>query len=153
MKALKLPAYEFQYRKNAAGKTEIFDPIRKQFYVLQPEEWVRQNFIQYLIREKNYPGGLMAVEKGLNLNGMKKRADIVQYNKSGQAALIVECKAPEVKITQETFDQAARYNMSLRVKYLIITNGLEHYACAVDFENARVRFLKEIPDFDTINNE
>jgi type I site-specific restriction endonuclease len=152
MKALNLPEYQFRLRKNEAGKTEIFDPIRKRFYVLTPEEWVRQNFIQYLIQEKNFPAGLMAVEKGLKLNGTQKRADIVQYNKQGRAALIVECKAPEVKINQDTFDQAARYNLSLQVAYLIITNGLEHYACKVDFAKQEVRFLQEIPDFETINN-
>jgi type I site-specific restriction endonuclease len=152
MKALNLPEYQFRLRKNEAGKTEIFDPIRKRFYVLTPEEWVRQNFMQYLIQEKNFPAGLMAVEKGLKLHGAQKRADIVQYSKQGNPALIVECKAPEVKITQDTFDQAARYNLSLQVAYLIITNGMEHYACTVDFAKQEVRFLKEIPDFEQINH-
>ena len=95
MKALNLPQYNFRLRKNADGKTEIFDAIRKRFYVLTPEEWVRQNFIQYLIQEKEFPASLMAIEKGLKLNGMQKRTDIVQYNKSGNPVLIVECKAPE----------------------------------------------------------
>jgi hypothetical protein len=153
MKALNLPSYKFRLRKNADGKVEIFDSIRKRFYVLSPEEWVRQNFIQYLIQEKNYPASLMAIEKGLKLNGMQKRTDIVQYNKSGKPVLIVECKAPEVKLSQDTFDQAARYNLTLHVDFLIITNGLEHYACRMDYEHQKIHFLKEIPTFKEIDNE
>jgi len=153
MKALNLPVYKFRLRKNANGKTEIFDNIRKRFYVLTPEEWVRQNFIQYLIQEKHYPASLMAVEKGLKLNGMAKRTDIVQYNSDGKAVLIVECKAPEIKLSQDTFDQAARYNMTLQVDYLIITNGLEHYACKMNYNEHKIQFLREIPTFKEINNE
>ncbi len=153
MKALNLPTYKFRLRKNADDKIEIFDGIRKRFYVLTPEEWVRQNFIQYLIQEKQYPASLMAIEKGLKLNGMQKRTDIVQYNKSGKAVLIVECKAPEVKLSQDTFDQAARYNLTLHVDFLIITNGLEHYACKMDYTNNKILFLKEIPTFKEIDNE
>jgi len=153
MKALNLPQYNFRLRKNADGKTEIFDAIRKRFYVLTPEEWVRQNFIQYLIREKEFPASLMSIEKGLKLNGMQKRADIVQYNKSGNPVLIVECKAPEIKLKQDTFDQAARYNMTLQVDYLIITNGLEHYACKMNYQEHKIQFLKAIPNFKELNNE
>ncbi|MCK5856548.1 MAG: type I restriction enzyme HsdR N-terminal domain-containing protein [Bacteroidales bacterium] len=149
---LNLPEYQFRLRKNDNAKTEIFDSIRKRHYVLTPEEWVRQNFMQYLIQEKNYPASLMAIEKGLKLNGMQKRTDIVQYNKLGNPVLIVECKAPEIKLKQDTFDQAARYNLTLHVDYLIITNGMEHFACKMDYKNNRIVFLKEIPTFDQINN-
>ena len=153
MKALNLPKYDFRLRKNADDKTEIFDAIRKRFYVLTPEEWVRQNFIQYLISEKQFPASLMAIEKGLKLNGMQKRTDIVQYNTSGNPVVIVECKAPEIKLSQDTFDQAARYNMTLQVDYLIITNGLEHYACKMNYSENKIQFLEEIPTFKQLNNE
>jgi len=153
MRKLNLPEYQFRLRKNKESKTEIFDKIRKRFYVLTPEEWVRQNFINYLIQEKKFPASLMAIEKGLKLNGMTKRTDIVQYNKSGKPILIVECKAPEVKLSQDTFDQAARYNLSLKVDYLIITNGLEHYACKMDYKENRIHFLKEIPTYETLSHE
>ena len=153
MRKLNLPEYQFRLRKNKESKTEIFDKIRKRFYILTPEEWVRQNFINYLIQEKKFPASLMAIEKGLKLNGMTKRTDIVQYNKSGKPILIVECKAPEVKLSQDTFDQAARYNLSLKVDYLIITNGLEHYACKMDYKENRIHFLKEIPTYETLSHE
>ena len=153
MKALNLPEYKFRLQKNTEGKTEIFDTIRKRFFILTPEEWVRQNFIQYLIREKQFPASLMAIEKGLKLNGMQKRTDIVQYNKQGRPVLIVECKAPEIKLSQDTFDQAARYNMTLQVDYLIITNGIKHYACRMNYTMHKIEFLKEIPTFEEVSNE
>ncbi len=153
MRRLNLPEYQFRLRKNGEGKTEIFDAIRKRFYVLTPEEWVRQNFIKYLIQEKHFPASLMAIEKGLKLNGMKKRTDIVQYNTTGSPILIVECKAPEIKLSQDTFDQAARYNLTLKVDYLIITNGLEHFACKMNYAENRIHFLKEIPQFESLHHE
>ena len=153
MKALNLPTYSFRLRKNKEGKTTIFDAIRKRYYVLTPEEWVRQNFIQYLIQEKQFPASLMAVEKGLKLNGMQKRTDIVQYNTHAQPILIVECKAPEIKLSQDTFDQAARYNLTLQVDFLIITNGMEHYACKMNYATHKIQFLKDIPTFNELNNE
>jgi len=153
MRRLNLPEYQFRLRKNKESKTEIFDSIRKRFYVLTPEEWVRQNFINYLVQEKNYPASLMSIEKGLKLNGTTKRTDIVQYNKEGKPILIVECKAPEVKLSQDTFDQAARYNLTLKVDYLIITNGLEHYACKMDYKENRIYFMKDIPQFESLSHE
>ncbi len=153
MEALNLPTYQFRLRKNKEGKTEIFDAIRKAFYILTPEEWVRQNFIQFLISEKHFPASLMAVEKGLKVNGMQKRTDLVQYNNKGRPVLIVECKAPHIKLSQDTFDQAARYNLTLQVDYLIITNGLEHYACKMNYAEHKIQFLKELPNFEIINNE
>lgn len=153
MQTLNLPTYDFRFRKNSEGKMEIFDNIRKRFYQLTPEEWVRQNFAQFLISELGYPASLMALEKGLKLNGMQKRADIVQYNTDGKPILIVECKAPEIKLSQDTFDQAARYNMTLQVDYLIITNGLKHYACKVDYVNHKIDFLQSIPHFEELKHE
>lgn len=153
MRTLNLPKYDFRLKKNSDGKTEIFDSIRKRFFVLTPEEWVRQNFIQYLAQEKNFPTSLMAIEKGLKINGMQRRADIVQYSRSGRPILIVECKAPEIKLCQDTFDQAASYNLTLQVDYLIITNGLEHYACKMNYQERKVQFLKELPKFEELNHE
>jgi hypothetical protein len=112
-----------------------------------PEEWVRQNFIQYLIQEKGYPASLMAVEMGIDVLNTKKRCDIVLYNALGKPTIIVECKAPSIKIGQDTFDQIARYNLTLNTNYLIVTNGLQHYVCIMDHENKCYHFLEEIPAY------
>lgn len=150
MQKLNLPEYQHNIRING-DKADIFDSIRKKYIALTPEEWVRQNFIQFLILEKGYPASLMAVEKGLKVNNMFRRTDIVLYNTLGEALMIVECKAPEVRISQETFDQAARYNLSLKVKYLAITNGLQHFCCQVNFQSQSIDFLQEIPNYKEIN--
>jgi len=143
---LNFPSYKFRL-KNSENKTLIFDEIRKKFVVLQPEEWVRQHCIKYLIEEKNYPKSLINVEKTLLLNGLKKRYDIVIFNPDGSIFLIVECKSFKIRVTQETFDQIARYNLALQSQYLMITNGLSHYYCFIDFNNKSYQFLKEIPKF------
>jgi len=147
---LNLPEYKFRFRE-VGQKKQIFDSFRKKFVFLTPEEWVRQNFLMYLTLEKNYPSSLVAVEAGLKLYKRKKRTDIVVYNNTGQPILIIECKAPEIKLTQDVFDQITRYNMILQVNYLIVTNGLEHYCCLLDFENNSYRFLKEIPDYENLS--
>ncbi|MBE9481697.1 MAG: type I restriction enzyme HsdR N-terminal domain-containing protein [Bacteroidetes bacterium] len=149
MYKLNLPEYNFKIRKSNQ-KLEIFDRFRKKYVALTPEEWVRQNFIKYLISEKYFPESLIIVEKSLTLNQMQKRADIVVYTNKGTPKLIVECKAPEVKITQKTFDQIARYNMTLQVDYLIVTNGIIHYCCRIDFINKTYSFLKKIPEYNEI---
>ncbi|OQX79417.1 MAG: restriction endonuclease subunit R [Bacteroidetes bacterium 4484_249] len=146
---LNLPEYKFRIRE-IDHKKKIFDRFRKKFVSLTPEEWVRQNFLMYLTLEKNYPQSLIAIEAGLQLYKRKKRTDIVVYNNTGKPVLIVECKAPEVKLSQDVFDQIARYNMALQVNYLIVTNGLEHYCCLLDYKNNSYRFLKEIPEFQNI---
>lgn len=115
--------------------------------ILQPEEWVRQHCVQYLIEEKEYPKSLINIEKELKINSLKKRYDIVVFNTDGSIYLIVECKAPKINIKQDTFDQIARYNLELNAKYLMVTNGLNHYYCQMDFENERYNFLKDIPDY------
>ena len=150
MEQLNLPAINCKTRETQ-GQTEIFDIVRKKYVLLTPEEWVRQNFIHYLIDVKGFPKSLMAVEYSLKLNKMKKRADIAVFGTKGQPLLVVECKAATVKINQKVFDQVARYNMTLKVKYLLVTNGLEHYACQIDFEKNSYVFLEDIPDFDLIN--
>ena len=150
MVKLNLPEFEFRYR-NSNNKTEIFDEFRKKFVALTPEEWVRQNLLKYLQTEKKIPKGLMAVEKGLTVNRQQKRTDVVIYNQKGKPSMIIECKAPEIKISQDTFEQIARYNMTLKVDYLLVTNGLEHYCCKIDFKIGQFSFLEEIPDFERLN--
>lgn len=146
MQNLNFPTYTFRF-KNSENKRLIFDPIRKKFVVLQPEEWVRQHCIQYLIQVKNYPKSLINVEKELKINTLKKRYDIVVFNPDGSIHLIVECKAPIKNINQETFDQIARYNLELNATYLMVTNGINHYYCQMDFENERFEFLRDIPNY------
>jgi len=146
MQKLNLPIYSIKLKKDE-NKTFVFDPIRKKYIILTPEEWVRQNFIQFLIEEKKYPASLMAVEMGIDLLNTKKRCDIVLYNTKGLPHMIVECKAPSTKISQDTFDQIARYNMSLKTDLLIVTNGIQHYICMMDHKNQRYHFLKEIPGY------
>ncbi|SFD06246.1 type I restriction enzyme HsdR N-terminal domain-containing protein [Algibacter pectinivorans] len=146
MQNLNFPTYQFRF-KNSENKVSIFDPIRKKFIVLQPEEWVRQHCIQFLVQEKGYPLSLINVEKEIIINDLKKRYDIVVYNPNGSIHLIVECKAPKITINQSTFDQIARYNLELNATYLMVTNGLNHYYCQMDFENERYQFLKDMPEF------
>ncbi|WP_130733920.1 type I restriction enzyme HsdR N-terminal domain-containing protein [Flavobacterium sp. J27] len=145
---LHFPTYSFRF-KNSENKTFIFDEIRKKFVVLTPEEWVRQNTLQYLIQEKKYSKSYINVEKLVKVNGINKRYDIVVFNSDGTIFLLIECKAPEVPISQLTFDQIARYNLVLKASYLMVTNGLNHYFCQMDFENEKYRFLKELPHYNT----
>ena len=146
MQKLNLPIYSIKLKKEE-NKTLVFDPIRKKHIILTPEEWVRQNFIKFLIEEKNYPASLMAVEMEIDLFNTKKRCDIVLYNTKGLPHMIVECKAPSIKISQDTFDQIARYNMKLKTDLLVVTNGLQHYVCMIDYQNQCYHFLKEIPNY------
>tara|TARA_B110000046_G_C12996098_1_gene400084 strand:+ start:1350 stop:1805 length:456 start_codon:yes stop_codon:yes gene_type:complete len=145
---LNFPTYSFRL-KNSENNTHIFDVIRKKFVVLQPEEWVRQHCVQYLIQEKNYPISLINVEKVVVINGLKKRYDIVVFNPDGSIALVVECKAPKVKITQAAFDQIARYNLALKAPYLMVTNGLNHYFCTMNHHLENFEFLETIPNYNT----
>ena len=146
MQKLNFPTYSFRF-KNSENKRLIFDEIRKRFMVFQPEEWVRQHCVRYLIQEKNYPKSLINVEKELKVNNLRKRYDIVVFNSDGSIHLIVECKAPKINIDQSTFDQIARYNLALKATYLMVTNGINHYYCQMDFEEERYQFLKDIPKY------
>ena len=146
MQELNFPKFSFRF-KNSENKVSIFDAIRKKFVVLQPEEWVRQHCIQYLINDKGYPKSLISVEKELKINQLKKRYDVVVYNKDGSIHLIVECKAPEIEIKQATFDQISRYNLELNATYLMLTNGINHYYCQMDFDGEKYQFLKDIPHY------
>lgn len=146
MQKLNLPQFDFRM-KTDEGKHFIFDLIRKKFILLTPEEWVRQNFIQFLVQHKKYPQSLMAVEKQINLNNKLFRFDLVGYNRNGQPFMIAEFKAPGVKISQNAFDQVVRYNMTLKVRLVVVSNGLQHFVCAIDYEKGDYTFLKEIPEY------
>lgn len=146
MQALNFPRYAFRL-KSKENKTLIFDIVRKKYVVLQPEEWVRQHTLHYLFEKKKYPLSHTSVEKQLTVNGLRKRYDIVIHNSDGSIKLLVECKAPSITISQQVFDQVARYNMPLKAEFLMVTNGLQHYYCEMDFKNEKYRFLEEIPDF------
>ena len=146
MQQLNFPSYSFRF-KNSENKVSIFDEIRKKFIIFTPEEWVRQHVIQFLLIEKKYPKSLINVEKVLKINDLRKRYDIVVFNPDGSIFILIECKAPEIKTAQATFDQIARYNMTLKAQYLMVTNGLNHYFCQMDFENEKYTFLKELPAY------
>jgi hypothetical protein len=146
---LNFPQFDYRF-KSTENKVSIFDVIRKKFIVLQPEEWVRQHCVHYLINEKKYPKSLINVEKELNINGLKKRYDIVIFNSNGSILLIVECKSYDITINQDTFDQIARYNLALNAEFLMVTNGINHYYCQMDTEAERYQFLRDIPNYKKV---
>lgn len=150
MQSLNLPVFPFRIRQEGEKKV-IFDAFRKRFVALTPEEWVRQHFLTWLHLHKGYPMGLIAVEVSLKYNNMQKRADAMIYGINGQPLMIVECKAPEVQITQEVFDQIARYNFSFGVKFLAVTNGLKHYCCKNTGAGLQWKFLEEVPGFENLS--
>lgn len=144
MLQLNLPEYNFRIKKQDE-KLLIFDNQRKRYVSLTPEEWVRQHFIRFIIEEKGYPAASIAVEKQLNINGMKKRCDAILYDSYAKPVLIIEFKAPNVTISQATFDQVAVYNAKLKVEFFIISNGMEHFCCRVNEKTSRYEFFPEIP--------
>ena len=146
LQELNFPKFSFRF-KNKENKISIFDVIRKRFVILQPEEWVRQHCIHYLIDYKGYPKALINIEKELIINSLRKRYDIVVFNSDGSIHLMVECKAPSININQNVFDQIALYNLSLNATYLMISNGINHYYCQMDFKNEKYHFLKDIPEY------
>lgn len=150
MQQLNLPAFQANIKK-MAGSIKIFDVLRRKFVTLTPEEWVRQHFVHYLIEHKGYSQTLMANEVSLTLNGMTRRCDTVLYAQEGlRPRMIIEYKRPDVEITQRTFDQICRYNMVLQVQYLIVSNGLHHYCCRLDYEKGGYVFLEDIPAYETL---
>ena len=149
MQKLNLPDYSFR-TKTTAGKTYLFDGLRKKYVRLTPEEWVRQHFVQFLIVEKKYSVSLMSIEAGVKVNNNPQRADLIVFDRWGIPVLVAEFKAPEVKISQQAFDQIVRYNMQLKVKYLIVSNGLDHFCCKIDYTENSYAFLAEIPDFTQV---
>ncbi len=146
MQALNLPVFNFTISEEN-GKKYIFDEIRRKRLLLTPEEWVRQNFVKFLVQNKNYPAQLIALEMPFILNQNDKRSDIVIYDKAGHVCLLVECKSPKVKLSQKVFDQAASYNLKLNAIVLILTNGLTHYCCKIDYAEKKWEFLNEIPNY------
>jgi type I site-specific restriction endonuclease len=147
MQKLNFPAYTFRF-KNSENKVAIFDEIRKKFILLTPEEWVRQHVVKFLLEEKKYPKSHINVEKIIKINGLTKRYDVVVFQPDGKIYLLVECKAPEIIIAQSTFDQIARYNMTLDAGYLMVTNGLNHYFCQIDHEQEQYIFLRDLPQYN-----
>ena len=146
---LNLPTYDYQIKQTADGD-KIFDCLRHKFVALTPEEWVRQHFVSFLINHKKYPASLMANEISLSLNGTSRRCDTVVYNKTAQPLVIVEYKASSVEITQKVFDQIVRYNMVLKAQYLIVSNGIKHYCCRIDYDKHTYSFLQDIPPYDKL---
>jgi len=149
MQSLNLPKYSFKVQTKEQKKY-IFDAFRKKFVALTPEEWVRQHFIRYLCEERSYPSTLIALERDMEFNNLHFRADAVVYDRKARPVMVVECKAPDVPIGQEHFDQILRYNMQLKVNYLVVTNGLEHYCCRYNRGQGKYEFLKAIPDYNEI---
>lgn len=146
---LNLPEYKFSF-KQENNKTYIFDEVRRKYLVMTPEEWVRQNFVKYLVQNLGYPAGLISLEIPLKINRTDKRSDVVVFNHEGKILMLIECKAPHIKISQNTFDQAAVYNLNFKASYLVVTNGMAHYCCKVDYENNKWDFLSEVPGYNTI---
>ncbi|MBL7111505.1 MAG: type I restriction enzyme HsdR N-terminal domain-containing protein [Bacteroidales bacterium] len=148
MERLNLPTYSFKL-KSEEGRKLIFDEIRRKYVVLTPEEWVRQHFIHYLVDHKLYPATLIEVEKQFTHNHLTRRADILINNRSAVPVMLVECKAPDVKINQDTFTQAALYNLKFQLPYLVMTNGMKHYVCHFE-KGGKYSFLDGIPEYETI---
>lgn len=149
MFALNLPAYPFKI-KNKDGKQIIFDEIRSKWISLTPEEWVRQNFVKYLIHEKNFPRERLVNEASINVNGQKKRCDSVLFDINLSPLVIIEYKAPEIVISQKVFEQINTYNWILKAKYLIVSNGINHYCCNIDYQDNTYHFLKDIPNYNEL---
>lgn len=146
MYALNLPSFDAKIRKTNNG-LEVFDPLRRKYVSMTPEEWVRQHFVHYLISEKGYPASLMANEAMIKLNSLTKRCDTVAYNNQLEPLVICEFKKPDIEITQQVFDQVVRYNIVLKVKYLIVSNGMSHYCCKMNYDDMSFDYLQEIPEY------
>ena len=146
---LNLPQYEIKITEKD-GKRMIFDFLRRKYVALTPEEWVRQHFTHYLVEHKGYPKGLLGNEIELQIGDKRLRCDSILYNKVAQPQMIIEYKAPTVPLQQKVFDQVSAYNLLLRVDYLVISNGMEHYCCKMDYEHQKYLFLQEIPDYEKL---
>lgn len=146
---LNLPQYEIKIGEKD-GKRTIFDFLRRKHVALTPEEWVRQHFTHFLITHKGYPKGLLANEVELHIGDKRLRCDTILYNKEREPRMIIEYKAPTIQIQQKTFDQVSVYNLLLHVDYLIVSNGLQHYCCKMDYDHQEYVFLQDIPDFENL---
>ena len=143
---LNLPEYDINVTERD-GRRMILDFLRRKYVALTPEEWVRQHFVHFLVEQKGYPKGLLANETELRIGDKRMRCDTVLYNKVMQPRMIIEYKAPDIQIQQKTFDQIAVYNLLLHADYLVVSNGLQHYCCQMDYDRRTYRFLTEIPDY------
>jgi len=150
MELLNLPLHPIKTRTTANGRTEVLDDFRKKYVLLTSEEWVRQQFLWYLVNEKKYPVSLISVEKGLTINRLPKRFDAIIYNKKGLPVVLIEYKSHEISLSQKVFEQIAMYNLQLQVKFLIISNGLQHFCCIMDYEKQTFRFLEKIPAYSEL---
>jgi hypothetical protein len=146
MVKLNLPPFDFDLRKEGA-KVLIFDSLRKRHVTLTPEEWVRQHFIRYLIHHLNYPRALIKVEGGLTFNTLQKRSDIVVFDRTGSPWMVIECKSPDLQLSDRTVMQASVYNHTLKAKYLVVTNGMTHICCEINWESRDTVVMAEMPDF------
>lgn len=149
MLKLNLPVYDFKFIKEK-NKLKIFDNVRKIYVVLTPEEWVRQNYIMYLVNEKKVPVSHIKTESQMRLHELKKRTDVLIYNKEMQAAVMIEFKASNVKIDTSVFEQINRYNNALKLNYLVVTNGLVHFYCKINYENNVKEFINDLPMYDCL---
>ena len=149
---LNLPTYTFNIKAKPNGSKVIFDTLRRRFVTLTPEEWVRQHFVRFLVDEKGFPAALMANEVSLTQNGIKRRCDTLVADATGNPLVIVEYKAPHIEISQNTFDQIVRYNMVLHAGYLIVSNGLNHYCCRINYADDSYVFLNDIPSYSDLSN-
>jgi type I site-specific restriction endonuclease len=146
MQHLNFPEYPF-HLVDKDGKLSVFDPVRKKYVALTPEEWVRQHVVHYLVNEKNVPLSLIRIEAEIKLYKTKKRFDIAVFDRNGNPLLLVECKAPSVSLSQAVLDQAARYNITMKVSFLMLTNGLQHVVCRIDPETGAVMEIEELPAY------
>lgn len=152
MTRLNLPPFEIKLRGTKA-QPQIFDILRKKYIALTPEEWVRQHFVHFLVEHKGYPAALMANEIQLKVGEKTLRADSVLYSRDLKPRMIIEYKAPHIPITQKVFDQISIYNMLLHVDYLVVSNGLQHYICQMDYNDKKYLFLEDIPDYEELLTE
>ena len=146
MYSLNLPSYDTKIRKRGSI-VEIYDTLRHKYVTLTPEEWVRQHFVNWLVSDKNYPSTLMANETSIKLNSMSRRCDTVVYNQHLEPLMIIEYKESNIPVTQGVFDQVVRYNTVLKVKYIVVSNGINHYCCKMDYDKQSYDFLTDIPNY------
>jgi hypothetical protein len=146
MEGLNLPAYDVRFSEEE-GRKRIFDFLRRRYVALTPEEWVRQHFTHFLVEQKGYPKGLLANEVELHIGDKRLRCDTLLYDKTMKPRMIIEYKAPTIKIQQKTFNQIVVYNLLLKVDYLIVSNGMQHYCCRMDYERGSYEFLHDIPTY------
>ena len=146
---LNLPPYAYKLKQNN-GSVQIWDAVRRKYVALTPEEWVRQHFIAYLVGSKKYPLGRIGNEISLSLNGRSRRCDTLVYDAEGQPLVLIEYKAPHISLSQKVFEQAVRYNICFRVPYIMLSNGISHYCCHIDYDSRKYSFLTEIPLYNEL---